>query len=124
MADRASGGKARNRCIMLQKVRPEYVRYGVPDLLCLAEDDFSERTRDLRRRMRGPPHLEVAAYGCWLSPLTRFAGPHCGDLSSEAAGTQLAHLFVRVGGQIVKGGAGDPGDAPLWQDATKMGLFP
>ena len=34
--------------------------------------------------MRDPPHKEVTAYGCWLSPLTRFTSLHCGGLSSEA----------------------------------------
>jgi hypothetical protein len=37
-----------------------------------------------RRRMRGPPHKGLTAYGCWISPLTRFAGPHCEGPSSVA----------------------------------------
>ena len=37
-----------------------------------------------------PPHKELTAYGCWISPLTRFTAPLCGGLSSAAARLAVA----------------------------------
>lgn len=52
--------------------------------------------------MRDPPHKEMTAYGCWLSPLTRFAGLHCGGLSSEAGAYMPATMyFLRFALRIV-----------------------
>src|SRR5262245_14293410 len=51
----------------------------------LADSCFPIPTPERRRRMRDPPHKEVTAYGCWISPLTRFTALHCGGLSCEAA---------------------------------------
>ena len=58
--------------------------------------------------MRDPPHKELTAYGCWISPLTRFTGLHCGGLSSEAAEAQseeLVTVVVRCREGLVKGPA-------------------
>src|SRR5688572_9793867 len=46
--------------------------------------------------MRDPPHKGLTAYGCWISPLTRFTGPHCGGLSSEAVASE--HVLGCTGG--------------------------
>jgi hypothetical protein len=54
-----------------------------------------------RPRMRDPQHKEVTAYGCWISPLTRFTGLHCEGLSFEAASV-VANEVVRAGSCDVK----------------------
>ena len=62
------------------------------------------RNRSGARRpgMRGPTRLEVTAYGCLLSHLTRFTGHHRGGPSFRAADSCHA-LVVRYRGERGKG---------------------
>gem|GEM_PF-6476858 len=46
--------------------------------------------------------MRMTTYGCWLSPLTRFAAPHCGGPSSEAA-ARFYPFIVREQVSNVKG---------------------
>ncbi len=61
--------------------------------------------------------MRRTAYGCWLSPLTRFAGPHCGGPSSEAGDEGLDLYVLRSARHVVKWdaaqiGGPDPGRPP------------
>ena len=55
-----------------------------------------------RSPMRSPPHLERTAYGCFVSDLTRFTGPHYGGSSSETGMKRT--IIVDVWHAIVKRG--------------------
>lgn len=65
-----------------------------------------------RRPMRDPLHMEVTTYGCWLSPLTRFAAPHCRGPSSDAASWRGAITLIRFLDRIVKGRPTSPRRVP------------